>query len=63
MRGNYLDGLCLAFAGAGTNPYSDAPDPAYAYQYADSGPDQHTYADTCSHAPGADWTLADGICG
>jgi len=67
MRRNYLDGLCRAFAGAGTNPYFDAPGPAYAYQHADSGPDHHTnvdsYADTRSHPSGADWTLADGVCG
>ena len=67
MRRNYLDGLCRAFAGAGTNPYSDAPGPADAYQHADSGPDPYacadSYANTRSHTPGADWTVADGLCG
>ena len=67
MHGNYPIGLCFAFAGADTHPYSDAPGPAYAYQHANSNSDHHTYvdsyADIRSHTPGADWTLADGICG
>ena len=64
MRGNYPIGLCLAFAGAGTNPYSDTPGPCLRHTSTPTLTPTNTPTPTHTPTPaptplGPDWTLAD----